>query len=138
MAGSRFFESVILPRELSLRAFRSGARREWGVSSKLEAPGALLPNAMQTGGRERARRARLVARAQEIPSTGVECWYKLGGRSQRSTIQGRIHLKLWLSTREDLGTSEEDNWNEIKQQENLHCIFIDFEVARFKVRAVPS
>jgi hypothetical protein len=70
---------------------------------------------------------------QEIPSTGVECWYKLGGRSQRSTIQGRIHLKLWLSTREDLGTSEEDNWTEIKQQEKLHCVFIDFEVSRFKV-----
>ncbi|XP_046644762.1 BAI1-associated protein 3-like isoform X1 [Daphnia pulicaria] len=69
---------------------------------------------------------------QEIPSTGVECWYKLGGRSQRSTIQGRIHLKLWLSTREDLGTSEEDNWTEIKQQEKLHCVFIDFEVSRFK------
>ncbi|XP_032788446.2 BAI1-associated protein 3 isoform X1 [Daphnia magna] len=69
---------------------------------------------------------------QEIPSTGIECWYKLGGRSQRSTIQGRIHLKLWLSTREDLGTSEEDNWTEIKQQEKLHCVFIDFEVSRFK------
>jgi BAI1-associated protein 3 len=74
-----------------------------------------------------------LATEQEIPSTGVECWYKLGGRSQRSTIQGRIHLKLWLSTREDLGTSEEDNWTEIKQQEKLHCVFIDFEVSRFKV-----
>ena len=75
---------------------------------------------------------------QEIPSTGVESWYKLGGRSQRSTIQGRIHLKLWLSTREDFGTSEEDNWTELKQQEKLYCTFIDYEVSRFKVRSFFS
>ena len=70
---------------------------------------------------------------QDIPSTGVETWYKLEGRSQRSTIQGRIRLKLFLSTREDLGTSEEDNWTEVKQQENLHGVFIDYELSVFKV-----
>lgn len=70
---------------------------------------------------------------QEIPSTGMENWYKLEGRSQRSTIQGRIRLKLWLSTRQDLGASEEDNWTEIKQQEKLYCVFIDYELSRFKV-----
>lgn len=71
---------------------------------------------------------------KDIPSTGLEVWYKLEGRSQRSTIQGRIRLKLFLSTREDLGTSEEDNWTEIKQQEKLHGIFIDYELSVFKVR----
>nr|CAD7438418.1 unnamed protein product [Timema bartmani] len=69
---------------------------------------------------------------QDIPSTGLDCWYKLEARTQRSNIQGRIRLKLWLSTREDRGNSEEDNWSEIRQQERLHAIFINYELARFQ------
>ena len=38
---------------------------------------------------------------QDIPSTGVDKWYPLEGRSHRSNIQGQINLKMWLSTRED-------------------------------------
>lgn len=67
---------------------------------------------------------------QEIPSTGLDCWYKLEARTQRSNIQGRIRLKLWLSTREDRGTSEEDNWSDIRQQERLNTVFINYEMAR--------
>ncbi|XP_039285685.1 BAI1-associated protein 3 isoform X2 [Nilaparvata lugens] len=67
---------------------------------------------------------------QDIPSTGLDCWYKLEARTQRSNIQGRIRLKMWLSTREDRGTSEEDTWSDIQQQERLHAIFIDYEMAR--------
>lgn len=52
---------------------------------------------------------------QDIPSTGLEGWFRLEARSQRSTVQGRIRLKLWLSTREDRGTSEEDNWAEVSK-----------------------
>lgn len=62
----------------------------------------------------------------EIPSTGLEGWFKLEARSQRSSVQGRIRLKLWLSTREDRGTSEEDNWTEVRNQcivyINLICV----------------
>ncbi|KAL2736409.1 BAI1-associated protein 3 isoform X1 [Vespula maculifrons] len=65
---------------------------------------------------------------QDIPSTGLERWYKLEARTQRSNIQGRIKLKLWLSTREDRGTSEEDNWAELRQQERLYTIFLDHEM----------
>lgn len=36
----------------------------------------------------------------EIPSIGIDGWYKLEARSHRSTVQGMIHLKLWLSTRD--------------------------------------
>lgn len=36
----------------------------------------------------------------EIPSMGIDGWYKLEARSHRSTVQGMIHLKLWLSTRD--------------------------------------
>ncbi|CAL4092804.1 unnamed protein product, partial [Meganyctiphanes norvegica] len=54
---------------------------------------------------------------QEIPSTGIDKWYQLEGRSQRSNIQGQIHLKMWLTTREDRfkGDSGKDAWTELKQ-----------------------
>ncbi|KAK1125512.1 hypothetical protein K0M31_005871 [Melipona bicolor] len=65
---------------------------------------------------------------QDIPSTGLDRWYKLEARTQRSTIQGRIRLKLWLSTREDRGTSEEDNWGELRQQERLYTVFLNHEM----------
>lgn len=68
---------------------------------------------------------------QDIPPSGIECWYKLEGRTQRSNIQGRIRLKLWLSKREDRGTSEEeDNWSYIQQQERLYTIFINYEMSQ--------
>ncbi|XP_017779059.1 PREDICTED: BAI1-associated protein 3 isoform X2 [Nicrophorus vespilloides] len=65
---------------------------------------------------------------QDIPSTGLEGWFKLEARSQRSSVQGRIRLKMWLSTREDRGISEEDNWTELMQHENLYATFIDYEL----------
>jgi len=71
---------------------------------------------------------------QDIPSTGLDCWYQLEARTQRSNVQGRIRLKLWLSTREDRGNSEEDNWSEIRQQERLHSIFIFYELDHSSVR----
>ncbi|KAF5278098.1 hypothetical protein FQR65_LT03614 [Abscondita terminalis] len=64
----------------------------------------------------------------DIPSTGLEGWFKLEARSQRSSVQGRIRLKLWLSTREDRGISEEDNWTEVRQHESLYAIFVDYEL----------
>lgn len=73
---------------------------------------------------------------QDIPSTGVDQWYKLEARTQRSNIQGRIRLKLWLSTREDRGTSEEDNWGELRQQERLYTVFLNHEMSKQGVRIV--
>ena len=47
------------------------------------------------------------------------------GRSQRSTIQGSIRLKLWLSTREDRGLSEEEDMcNEIWQHQQIYTVFL--------------
>lgn len=65
---------------------------------------------------------------QDIPSTGLEGWFKLEARSQRSSVQGRIRLKMWLSTREDRGKSEEDNWTELTQHESLYATFVDYEL----------
>ncbi|XP_024086156.1 BAI1-associated protein 3 isoform X2 [Cimex lectularius] len=67
---------------------------------------------------------------QDIPATGLDCWYKLEARTQRSNIQGRIRLKLWLSTREDRGTSEEDNWEDMRQQVKLTTVFANYEMSR--------
>ncbi|XP_072386969.1 BAI1-associated protein 3 [Diabrotica undecimpunctata] len=65
---------------------------------------------------------------QDIPSTGLEGWFRLEARSQRSSVQGRIKLKLWLSTRETRGSSEDDNWTEVTQHENLTVVFINYEL----------
>lgn len=71
----------------------------------------------------------------DIPSTGLECWFKLEARSHRSTVQGRIRLKLWLSTRDgqssDLGDGigERDNSAEVNKIEQLHMVFMQHEIA---------
>ncbi|XP_047741537.1 BAI1-associated protein 3 [Hyalella azteca] len=68
----------------------------------------------------------------DIPSTGVDRWYKLEARSQRSNIQGQIHLKMWLSTREDRGTSEEEVWREVQQHEQIVTVFVLHELSKWK------
>ncbi|XP_055620183.1 BAI1-associated protein 3 isoform X2 [Toxorhynchites rutilus septentrionalis] len=65
----------------------------------------------------------------DIPSTGLEGWFKLEARSTRSSVQGRIRLKMWLSTREDRGTSEEDHTLEVKKFERLQTIFMMHELS---------
>ncbi|XP_069995655.1 BAI1-associated protein 3 isoform X6 [Penaeus vannamei] len=69
---------------------------------------------------------------QDIPSTGLDKWYPLEGRSLRSNIQGQIHLKMWLSTREDRGTSEEEAWVEVRQHDQIITIFLLHELAKYK------
>lgn len=70
---------------------------------------------------------------QEIPSTGIDKWFSLEGRSENSKVRGQIHLRANLATREDRGISEEDNWTDIKQHVELLQIFIDHELKRFNV-----
>lgn len=68
---------------------------------------------------------------QEIPSTGIDTWFKLEARSHRSAVQGRIKLKLWLSTREDRGTSEEDDGSsdhDIWKLSRLHKVMMSHEM----------
>lgn len=73
---------------------------------------------------------------QEVPSTGLDKWYQLEARSQRSNIQGSIRLKLWLSTREDHGPActqnHFDNWTDVRRQERLLTIFADYEMSLTK------
>lgn len=54
-------------------------------------------------------------------------------RSQRSIVQGKIRLKLWLSTREDRGTSEEDEDStdhDIRKMERLQKVLALYEIAK--------
>ncbi len=68
---------------------------------------------------------------RDIPSTGAEMWYKLEARSNKSNIQGSIRVRLWLSTREDRGLSEEEEkWNEIRQQERIYSVFLQHQLDR--------
>nr|XP_045586368.1 BAI1-associated protein 3-like [Procambarus clarkii] len=69
---------------------------------------------------------------QDIPSTGVDKWYPLEGRSHRSNIQGQINLKMWLSTREDRGTSEEEVTAEVRQHDQIITTFLLHELTKFK------
>ncbi|XP_023161054.2 BAI1-associated protein 3 [Drosophila hydei] len=65
----------------------------------------------------------------EIPSTGLDAWFKLEARSHRSTVQGRIRLKLWLSTREDRGhAADENNEQQLHKVEQLQMVFMQHEV----------
>ncbi|KAL3318298.1 hypothetical protein Ciccas_003042 [Cichlidogyrus casuarinus] len=63
----------------------------------------------------------------DIPSVGSEKWYRLEGRTLKSRVQGEIKLGLHLSTREDRGTTEEDNLADIQQHVDLLCIFIQYD-----------
>lgn len=67
---------------------------------------------------------------EDIPSSGVDRWFPLEGRSHRSTIQGQIRLKLSLGTREDRGmaASIDDNWKEVVEHQELLWIFIEHEL----------
>ncbi|KAG0418433.1 hypothetical protein HPB47_004861, partial [Ixodes persulcatus] len=67
----------------------------------------------------------------DIPSSGVDRWLPLEGRTHRSSIQGQIRLKLSLGTREDRGmtASIDDNWKEVVEHQELLWIFIEHELS---------
>ncbi|KAK2162506.1 hypothetical protein LSH36_97g03031 [Paralvinella palmiformis] len=68
----------------------------------------------------------------DIPSTGIDDWFDLEARSSRSNVEGQIRLRLNLATREDRGYFEEDPYTEIKEHEDLMCVFIEHEIKSFK------
>ncbi|KAL1417597.1 hypothetical protein MTO96_006151 [Rhipicephalus appendiculatus] len=74
---------------------------------------------------------------EDIPSSGLDQWFPLQGRSQRSTIQGQIRLKLSLGTREDRGmaASIDDNWKEVVGAPGTA---LDIHRARTRAARVPQ
>ena len=60
--------------------------------------------------------------------------YQFSGRTQRSNIQGSIHVKMWLSTRENRGLTEEEGmWNEIWQHQQIYTILLRHQLLHTKV-----
>ena len=60
--------------------------------------------------------------------------YQISGRTQRSNIQGSIHVKMWLSTRENRGLTEEEGmWNEIWQHQQIYTILLRHQLLHTKV-----
>lgn len=38
---------------------------------------------------------------------------------------------MWLSTRENRGVADDDNWTELTQHESLYATFVDYELRNF-------
>ncbi|GFR18013.1 BAI1-associated protein 3, partial [Trichonephila clavata] len=65
----------------------------------------------------------------DIPSSGLDRWFCLEGRTERSSVQGQIRLKISLSTREDKDVAkEDDNWKEVVEHQELFWVFIQYEL----------
>jgi BAI1-associated protein 3 len=70
-----------------------------------------------------------------IPSNGIDQWYDLEGRTEKSSVEGKIRIKLNLATREDRGSTvfvDECNYSELNEHEKLMRIFIDCDLARYR------
>lgn len=75
---------------------------------------------------------------QDIPTSGIDRWIPLEGRTARSNVQGQIRLRLSLGTREERGTVQgEDNWKEVVEHQQLLWIFVQYTLEDFKMRARP-
>jgi BAI1-associated protein 3 len=88
-------------------------------------------------------------RFNELPSNGVERWYELEGRTDKSKVEGRIRLRLKLGTREDRGgcggsgngngnlssATDDDNTNDLRQQVKLCGVFISQELAKLNLNS---
>jgi len=70
---------------------------------------------------------------QDIPSTGLDIWTDLKARSERSKVEGQLHLRLSLATREERDLPEDERQFETKQHCDLITIFIDYEIRKSKV-----
>lgn len=69
----------------------------------------------------------------DLPSNGVEKWFELEGRSEKSKVEGKIKLRLKLSTKEDRGNNEDCESSELSQHEKMIRLFIHYELKRLNV-----
>ncbi|TNN11454.1 BAI1-associated protein, partial [Schistosoma japonicum] len=74
---------------------------------------------------------------KDIPSTGLDRWFKLEGRSNRSKVQGVIHLALSLSAQTDLSELEHDKTVAIQEHIQLFYLFSLHQLKQENSTGIP-